>query len=294
MRKNYAKSEKTNLKLAAYSAMAGAFALTGAAASAQTEIIYTDIDDVTLNFGEFSVLDIDDNGALDFYFEAYGNTATTAPEWSWVKLFGYLPTASYGNANNQFVGYVGPALPYGSALNEGSAIDSGASFIGTNAYGNVGFLGSIYSGATYGPFANQTDKYLGIRFDIDGELHYGWIRMDVSVGPVSVTIKDYAYRLGADEGIDAGQTEVEVGIPTIDAAKLNVYSFGNTVNIAVNNLNATSATVKVVNAVGQTVYSNDLNQSGMRINLEGAADGVYLVNIVADGAILNKQIFINN
>ncbi|MBK6732401.1 MAG: hypothetical protein IPG60_16080 [Bacteroidetes bacterium] len=31
MRKNYAKSEKTNLKLAAYSAMAGAFALTGAA-----------------------------------------------------------------------------------------------------------------------------------------------------------------------------------------------------------------------------------------------------------------------
>lgn len=292
MRKNYTKTQKTSLKLAGYSAMAGAFALTGSVADAQTAVIYTDIDDITLAFGEYTVLDLDNNGTLDYYFEAYGNTATTAPEWSWVKLFGYLPTASYGNANNQFIGYLG-VLPYGSALNEGSAIDSGASFVGTNAYGNVGFLGSVYSGGTYGPFANTTDKYLGVRFDIDGELHYGWIRMDVSVNPVSITIKDYAYREGADEGIEAGQTEMEVSIPTIDAEKLNVYSFGNTVNITVKDLNAADASVRIVNAVGQTVYTNALNQSGMRITLDNAAEGMYMVTIVADGAVYNKQLFIN-
>ena len=291
MRKNYTKSEKSNSKLAAYSAMAGAFALTGAAASAQTDIIYTDIDDVTLNIGEFTVLDIDGNGTIDYYFEVIENSAGN---WSFARLFGYLPTYSYGNSQNQFIGYWGAFLPYGSALNEGSAIDSGAGFIGTASYGGVGFLASIYSGVTYGPFADQTDKYLGIRFDIDGEAHYGWIRMDATVGPVSLTIKDFAYREGADEGLDAGQTENEpVGIALIDASKLNVYSFGTTVNISVNGLNASNATVKVLNAIGQTVYSNELNQAGMRINLDGAAEGVYVVNIVADGAVFSKEVFIN-
>lgn len=293
MRKNYAKSEKTNLKLAAYSAMAGAFALTGAATSAQTAIIYTDIDDVTVNFGESVLIDLDDNGTSDFYFDAGGNSTGN---WSWNRVFGYASSVGYGNANNQFIGYSGAVFPYCSPLNEGSAIDTDGSFIGPFGTGVniVGFLGSIYSGVSYGAFGNQTDKYLGIRFDIAGDVHYGWIRLDVTLSPVSLTIKDWAYREGADEGIDAGQTEIEVGIPTIDATKLSVYSFGNTVNIAVNNLNAATATVKVLNAVGQTVYSNDLNQSGMHINLEGAADGVYLVNIVADGAVFNKQIFINN
>lgn len=293
MRKVYTKSEKTNAKLAAYSAMAGAFALTSAAAGAQTDIIYTDIDDVTINIGEFTVLDIDGNGTIDYYFEVIENSAGN---WSFARLFGYLPTYSYGNASNQFIGYAGAFLPYGSALNEGSAIDSGAGFYGYAGYGNVGFLASIYSGVTYGQFANQTDKYLGIRFDIDGSAHYGWIRMDATVGPVSLTIKDFAYREGADEGIEAGQTENEepVGITLIDASKLNVYSFGSTVNIAVNGLDASNANVKVMNALGQTVYSNELNQAGMRINLESAADGIYVVNIVADGAVFNKEVFINN
>lgn len=292
MRKVYTKSEKTNAKLAAYSAMAGAFALTGVGANAQTDIIYTDIDDVTLNIGEFTVLDIDGNGTIDYYFEVVENTAGN---WSFARLFGYLPTYSYGASNNQFVGYMGAFLPYGSALEEGFPVAPSASFIGTASYGNVGFLASIYSGVTYGQFADQDEKFLGIRFNIDGEVNYGWIRMSATVGPVTLTIHDFAYREGADEGIDAGQKENDdpVAISTIDASKINAYSFGSNIHIAVNNLDANTATVKVLNAVGQTVYSNTLNQSGMQIDLSAAAEGVYIVNIIADGSVYNKEVFIS-
>lgn len=80
----------------------------------------------------------------------------------------------------------------------------------------------------------------------------------------------------------------------IPADKIQAYSFGNTVNIVVNNLQAETATVKITNALGENVYADNLNFTGMNIQLENAATGIYLLQIVADGAVFNKEIFINN
>ncbi len=49
------------------------------------------------------------------------------------------------------------------------------------------------------------DAYLGIRLKIDGDWHYGWIKMDVDVDAHMLTIKGFAYNTIANQGIYTGQ-----------------------------------------------------------------------------------------
>jgi hypothetical protein len=59
---------------------------------------------------------------------------------------------------------------------------------------------------------NPQNRYLGVVFTLDGETHYGWIRLTVTTntqlhGPyLSATITEYAYETEANKAIEAGQT----------------------------------------------------------------------------------------
>lgn len=274
-------------RLAAYSAMATAFIAAGADANGQ--IVYTDIADETVDIGEMFSLDVDGDGTMDFLFQA---TSTTGGSWSFARVFGYVSSYTVGGSSNALVGYSGPYLPYGSALDSGDGIGPDADFI-YNTLNQV-FLASIYAGVTYGAFANEDDKYLGFQFVIGADLHYGWARLDATVGDVSVTIKDFAYQATANTEILAGATVSEVA-NVISENDLTAYSFGNTINVIVKNLNANNATVEVVNLAGQVVYTNSLNMAGMQITLDNAATGNYILHIVTeDNAVYTKQLFVNN
>ena len=181
MKKLY-KSNKAG-KLTAYSAMAGAFVAVGTDANAL--VVYNDIDDVTYTLGEGYGLDLDDNGYPDFLMQAI---SASSGNWTFASAIGALSSSGYGNPSNMIVGYTGAILPYGSALNAGEVIDSDSPFM-SNTYNRV-WLASIYSGGSYGQFGDAGDKYMGVMFDIDGELHYGWARLDITLSPVTVTVKD--------------------------------------------------------------------------------------------------------
>jgi hypothetical protein len=66
-----------------------------------------------------------------------------------------------------------------------------------------------------GPWAGKgqgvSDRYLGLKFVIDGEVHYGWARFSVTVehhrqyDDVSGTLAGYAYETVPDKPIIAGQ-----------------------------------------------------------------------------------------
>ncbi|MFN0276518.1 MAG: T9SS type A sorting domain-containing protein [Chitinophagales bacterium] len=196
MNKNYKKNSAN--KLAAYSAMAGAFIAVGTDANAQ--VTYVDISDELVEIGELFEMDLDGDSQGDLLFQV---VSTSGGSWSFNRVFGYISTSVYsmGDPSNNVIGYSGAFLPYGSALNSGDNIGAGEDFL--SVY-NVAFLGSIYGGITYGPWADQTDKYLGVKFIVGGNTHYGWVRMDATVGPVSLTIKDYAFDATPDMAIAAG------------------------------------------------------------------------------------------
>lgn len=74
-------------------------------------------------------------------------------------------------------------------------------------------VGSQYSdlGAWVGTGKGVTDRYLGLKFVVRGEVHYGWARLSVTLGhyrqfdDVSGTLTGYAYETVPDKPIIAGQ-----------------------------------------------------------------------------------------
>lgn len=64
-----------------------------------------------------------------------------------------------------------------------------------------------------GPWAKASNKYLGLKFLINGEVHYGWAR--VTVMYTYSTLTGYAYETTANQPISAGK---ESGTDAVAAA----------------------------------------------------------------------------
>jgi hypothetical protein len=73
-----------------------------------------------------------------------------------------------------------------------------------------------YSGASYfGRWFNATKRYLGLKFEINGKIHYGWTRLSV-IGRqrITATLTGYAYETIPNKPINAGQAKSATDDPT--------------------------------------------------------------------------------
>lgn len=192
--------KKNNFKLDRYAALAGAFL--GTAAAADAAIVYTDVDpDVVVSNADF-LIDMDSDGITDFRISQYGYSSS-----SYGYVYGSNFAALYGNSSANY-GFVAPAGGFSSllvdALPAGASIGS-SSPITTNTFATIGAasLSSSFSYA-YGVWAGETDKYMGVSFEIAGATHYGWIRCDAASNYSTVTVKGFAYEDVAGVAIAAG------------------------------------------------------------------------------------------
>ncbi len=295
-------------KLAAYSSLAGSFLLLHTAA--QGQINYTDLDpdESVFPLGAFDV-DMDDNGDVDFTFSV---TTLTLPDFFYTVtnhsvyfdgLFNVMKI--YPGAGNGVVAYPlsttgGGTLAYAEALNAGAEIDGGAAiYTNSNVYMGaflsvVGYPapGSNYQFYAFGAWPGKTNKYVGVRFDGDGNEYYGWVRVTVNDADVEVILIDYAYN-GTPEGmIEAG--EMPTAISSLNPDAMQVYSNGNMIYI--NDIQIQSAaTVQVFDVQGKQIFTGSLDMNGMQIALESASTGVYTVRVATeDDAHYVKQVFVNN
>ena len=107
-------------------------------------------------------------------------------------------------------GKVGPSAYFSEAVVEQSITSGGTA--NPNGFVN-GFRG--YWGG------NPKDRYVGVRFQLNGQTHYGWVRLTVTTSPthhpvMSATITAYAYETVANKPILAGTAATsapEVHIP---------------------------------------------------------------------------------
>jgi hypothetical protein len=64
---------------------------------------------------------------------------------------------------------------------------------------------------TIGPWGNVTNRYLGLKFKINGKFHYGWARLSVKAlkgqFKITATLTGYAYETIPDKAIIAGATK---------------------------------------------------------------------------------------
>jgi hypothetical protein len=172
---------------AASLALAAGLALPARPGHADPGITCVDVDPDETVIGDTFPIDFDDKGKTDPEFLLLQGTFGAA---SVVRLYAQNGT---GDAGLSVRGYGKVAY----ALNTSAAISSG---------GNWGSaVGLLLGWGAIGPWPGQTDKYLGLKFTLDGgNTHYGWALLDVAAGSTSFTIKEYCYNTTPDEGIHVG------------------------------------------------------------------------------------------
>ncbi|GEM_PF-3540745 len=227
MKKNY--SNKLSKRLGQYGSLA--VALTGLS-EANSQVIYTDVNpDYSGSLGSSYAIDFDNDGVDDIILQ---NSVSSSQSY----YFSSFIRALYANpqGDNEVLGSGSGGFTYPYALNSGNMISSNADGVffnnsNTNSLNwNYGFS---YFGYTYsvndGNWVGVTDKYLGVKFDISGETHYGWVRLDVNEDS-SFIVKDFAYEATPNTGILAGDQgeDISCAAPTaltVDNVTENTVTF---------------------------------------------------------------------
>jgi hypothetical protein len=209
-------------KLVAYvtAASATGLALSLASASAEAKIVYT-ATKTSVTYG--TTLDLNGDGIPDFAFDfpsgpSFHSSALVVRPLEIPNGIRCQPSAgSHGGCFNAVAGkygmVVGPDKQFATNTFYGYGVQM-ADFI-------------AYNGKTYfdGPWANVKNRYLGLKFLVGNDIHYGWARLSVGNwnNGGKVVLTGYAYETKANTKILAGHTsgpeEADADSARIDPAQ---------------------------------------------------------------------------
>ena len=209
MRRRYtacALSERCLQRLNMYALAAGSAAV-GVLAQAQgadAKVIYTPADHPILHDSHFS-LDLNHDGKTDF--EINQTQGCTSDRICQARLYAYVPF--YHDRGNAVAGQ--GQWPFHALALQGGAVIGPAQPFGASAlYFRSASVGS--HGRVSGSWIDVTNRYLGLKFLIQGQVHFGWARLDVKPSgkaPVIARLTGYAYESEPGKPIVAGQTRDE-------------------------------------------------------------------------------------
>jgi hypothetical protein len=271
-------------KLSRYTAAAATLV---AAAGANAQVVYTDApdqtvdDDADANGFSFGLIDLDNDMNLDFIVAARDTTVSGT-------RYRYTLAAPYGSAGNAIANENPSGYDYALALNMNDVIDAGLTWLSatnTMAY-------NVDSANPYNENWNGvTDKYLGLKFAIGGNMHYGWARLDVdAIGDV-FTIKDWAYNATADASILAGQTAGLVS-EQMDQMVHFVNQPNNSVKVVINE-NLTNGTISVVSSTGAVVSTGKVDGETFIVDMNGLAAGIYVISAEFNEGSMTKKMIVH-
>ncbi len=243
-------------RISQYSALAGALMMQGFQGSA--EIVYNDIDDLTVDDG-YITIDLDENGIDDFVFEVDLSVFDVS------MALGTGHRHGIGYTSNVFMGYQGTSFAnqyFISALDPGAPISMNGSWL--YAYPDIAsyyyypFLAFDWGVlGVQGAFVDAGEKIAGVKFRAGDGMHYGWIRLEVNLYPTQIVIYDYGYEADPETPLKAGQIDgcdvpVVIGTGMISAtsarARWETVGSADYYQIQYHQLGVVSWTEKLVNA----------------------------------------------
>ena len=222
-------------RLAQYGALSLAIA---GIIDANGQVIYTNIAD-TGPLNQTYNLDLDGGGTFDFFIRHGGGS---------YGIVDVLPETG-GNA---IIGRYTYTDIFPFALNNSYTISVGNSNWQSNYQYQILNELNCYNFSSY--WCGVTDKFLGLRFEIGADTHYGWARLDVSASGGSWLIKDYAYNSARDLQIDTGEG-IPLGIDDELVSKVKIVALNK--SIALYNL-PESISYKLFTMTGQSVLKGKI------------------------------------
>lgn len=280
-------NKKLQNKLKAYSALTAVAVVGANEAEAQ-------INATTVNYtGGYETydIDIDGDGTDDYRFSAYNYWGGTYG----IGLYGG-PLNIYGLGGNQVMMQSG----YVAALDSNASVGLlyGQSWTGNAQLNRFYYFNSytpVYGnwGASYNPWDAWTaeEHYMGIQFDINGEMHNGWIR----------------FTAGAPAGNEAQWTIHEVAYEEqamVTAYTNNTYNtsyVATTVTDVSNNLNASDAKIRITPDAAHIYADSVTHAYGLIVKDDGRdftiadamGSGVDPVEIEIDGSSTSYEAKMN-
>ena len=192
---------------------------------ATAEIVYTPANHEIRgnNGGNGYYLDLNNDGTRDFFIVNFFSSTS-----AFLNV-----TVSPVHAGNEIFSN---GFSYAAALPAGIAIGpNNGRFhqLQSEGMANDGFA----VGTCQGPWKDARNKYLGLKFKIDGEVHFGWARLSVTcftTGAARVLLTGYAYETVADQPITTGQTsgtpDAALSAPSAEVSsvgQLGLLAFGS-------------------------------------------------------------------
>lgn len=281
--------------LGKYTALAGAF-LAGGAVNAQIQ--YVDINpDANVDINNSFDLDMDGNSIVDFVFSV-NNMSGSGTYYGGLLNFQYSGVgASVSAPNGGVMGQVSSqaSMNIASMLVSSNFVDSAGNFLGDGVLAanvNVVVTGVYSTSFTQylGNFAGQNDKYIGVNFDISGNTHYGWVRLDVAASYDQITVKDYAYNTVPDLGLYAGQS---VGLDDVALAqKVTVKATPEAAFVNVTP-DVIGGEIALVDMQGRKVVSQTINDINTTISYNGMQSGIYMISVSANSDEMTHKVYVH-
>ena len=207
----------------ALAASAAGVSVLALAQPGEAEIIYTPAN-VTIGPNQEYGLDLTGNGTVDFTIRDRFFSYTTI--FATFSLFvKHPPRGNAVAAHLAFGGYAhGGVHHFAYALNSGLPISQQAPHFSvaraTMTWNCQCDAGGFFAGSWLARPSGQglSNRYLGLKFMINGQVHYGWARLSISYG--SAVLTGYAYETIPDQGLNAGQEQEEQKVGQRDPAAL--------------------------------------------------------------------------
>ena len=199
-------------RLNTYTVAAGAagVSLMALTQPSEAEIVYTPANE-TINRSSSYSLDLNHDGTVDFII------ANHAGEWGSGAGTEQVLLVQAGKSNqvNCAYSFCLSTFIYAAALRRGTQIGQPQRRHGWLGHEAIMADQILVNGSAvyFNSWANVTNQYLGLRFQINGEVHFGWARLSVKFHgglPAERTweahLTGYAYETVAGKAITAGQT----------------------------------------------------------------------------------------
>lgn len=194
-------SKATEGQLKAYStaAIAAGVSALALAQPAEGKVIVTQTNIDIYKF-QPATIDLNNDGKNDFSFAISGGEY----DHSFYGTIAVRPLTG----GKVVAGVRGSQGAYASVLAEGAVVGPSAKFSSSAGRGqalmerSTGDASATVSNNPIGPWTNITSQYLGVRFLINGETHYGWVQMSTDTNKgLSATITAYAYETDANKKV---------------------------------------------------------------------------------------------
>jgi hypothetical protein len=221
MKESFRKSRKSvlipdferRLTMYALAASAAGVGVLAGVQPAEGKIVYTKTDK-QIGDNQTLYIDLNHDGVFDFRLK---NTLTTSTAGG--AFDNVVAEAAKKGDGNVVWGHTVPFHAYASALPAEVLVGPKGQFLKSAGFmAAYSISGGVHDGGVRregpdgnysctGPWANVQNRFLGFKFEISGETHFGWARVSVVCSGVTVTttLTGYAYETVANQPIRTGK-----------------------------------------------------------------------------------------